>query len=353
MIAKKIKHKLPARAEEELARRTTVIVHTDDSLNRMSYYSSCIEKDRAKYVLFYTRNQLNFGKHKLERPESSELALVFCIQATSCARIGNKEFAYQFLTKSREFMIEYFDMVHANFEIAASYVSTAQVLTCFGMLEKASWYLENAKQYLDNCTVFGRKDHLLQIEIRMSVQLLEFNDDIYNLLAFLVPFAKEYDLHSETGVDGLGQRFYQQVDELMLPESVAIGRKHFVSYLCLALKIQNLRRANVPIEDPRYLIFADCITSIAVKRESLISNSFCAVSIVEAAKVHEQLLMSDPTKQVIDNLRHDISSLKVLCERQGLVKIWYGKYVQKLEDIIAKVDSVTSSVTPLQFINVQ
>src|SRR3989338_2977486 len=117
----------------------------------------------------------------------------------------------------------------------------------------------------------------------------------------------------------------------MLPEVVAVGRKYFVSYLCLALKIQNLKRNKVPIEDPRYLAVADRITAIAVKRESLISNGFCAVSIVEAARVHEQLLAIEPTKQVIDNLRHNIASLNVLCERQCLVKILYGKYVKELE----------------------
>ncbi len=235
-----------------------------------------------------------------------------------------------------------------NFYVAACYGCYSQYFVSVGDIQKAAFFINNTKLYLNQLVNKNQLDTELEHAVLISEQATKFNENIEDVFEQVMGSPIGENITGEH-IDDLMASICRYTSNLGLSEPVVMSRRLYIKLLGNALKIQLLKRKNEPISE-MYLNFANEISSVVDSEYFSICQALVCVALKEAALVHLDYLNIAPTTDVVDKLRKDLKGLRIMSERHGIVKHKYGNLINFLEDEVAIINKITSSVGALSII---
>jgi len=345
----------PSVLESELVRRASVFAHVDICLDKMYFFMPVIELEKARSIMYFIRNSMNMGRMDVGTPKTSELALIFAIQATHFVRSGKTTIANALYEKSRELLLPIFDVVDENFEVAATYACLTQYLLSSGNLDKAAFFIRNAKKYLNNMARKrnSSKERTLEWSVLSSTQLLECNQSLSVRLSHMnVYFDNDQDklliLNDLDCIDNMLVRIINYMDRNVngrVPLPDAISKKLYFFAIAQGAKLQIMKERDA--DKDQLLQIANSIADVTMSEYFPVCHCMIAISVMEAAFVHAKLLSESPSRELIERLRQDYNGIVTISQRNLVIRMRYGDYISKLESLIAFHDDVFQKVSPL------
>jgi hypothetical protein len=348
---------LPSVKDYELNRTYAVKHHTNICLDNLFSYVPVMTKERMIGLLHYIRDACTTHDPVVEShfvPTNGELALVFAMQSSGFARLGHKEIALNLHNKARNMLHMDFDKV--DFFIAATYAFLGFYLMSRGEIPRASFLLRNCKQFLTRYT--SKSPHSEYLDLVVSGNLASLTDlqDISRPFKFcsMIPFktgkydylADEFPLHPKY-VDERLAMMHEYLESWLheTPASEIEAKKLTLSLFALGVKLQYARREEAEDIVP-VLEVANAITELTYSQYYAPCSYTVTNSVVEAARVQmEHLMLGD--KQTIGSLQRDMAALRIMAERDEVVNVVHGAFMNELEVVIQNYLAIESTVSTM------
>lgn len=248
-------------------------------------------------------------------------------------------------------------MVDENFDVAACYACLAQFLISLGEPDKASFFIRNAKKYVNrrNRPMHQLKERVLDWSILSSMQLLTPDEDLIERLRhFNVYWDREEDrlgeVHSLETIDNTYNRIIKMLNHnVTTPTADNQSKKLYFYAIAQGAKLQFLRRNEW--SDPLLsLELANNISSLVESDLYSICHAMIFVSVLEATRIHIETIVQVPTLELIERLKQDLKGLEIMATRHAILRMRYSEFIKKLQDQIAFHDEVFKNVVPLSIL---
>jgi hypothetical protein len=347
-----LKYSYLSMREDDIARKSNFSTHFEICFENMSYFLPVIEPERAKLIMKHIQQTIDtseeiYNQHSVR---TSEVALIFAIQATSFIRAGQKIIATKLYEKTRDLLVSIFDLVGEDLEVAACYGCLTQYFVTVGDVGKATFFMNNATSFLNNVTApKQRMADALAKTLRTCAQALSTNENITEAFANVFYIKLEADATSQE-ISNITDKVLVYLDSLELPPTVRVARRIYVMLLSEGLKIQKLRERQVPINN-EYLDYARKITKLVSEEYFSICQGAVAIALKESSLVYMELLEQTPSTEFVENLKENLRGLNILSERHGLIRNRYYDFITSIKQRVELHDIVQSSIGTLSILN--
>lgn len=313
--------------------------------DKLNHFMPVLNPLRMKNTIQYIKEVLCTGNEtkNIYTPTTGELALVLAAETNDQLRRANNALARQFYEKCRKVLLLVFDEVESNLDIAAAFMYMGTYLTAQGEIQRALYFITNARECLQNLIVHHSDKQIYAYFVECMIQTVEVqldeNSDLFAPLRILntlkYGFARyiQYDditlIHDETLrnpdsnfcelVDKWCHNYFKIMDACTgkLPAGDIHAKRITVEFAAEGAKLQYQKTRN--ILDYATLNTANKVTSMMRYDRKGVNVFLPGVVLMEACIVQVTHLALKFDENLLALLREGFNHLTVISQEHYMI----------------------------------